>query len=163
MNKTIIATTILALLYGASDTNARDILTPKADQDYAKRSTAQKGIFKHLDFSKCADGAERDALKFLYTYMATPDALDYDADFYLANIRASLQAAREMPWGASVPDREWRHFVLPVRVNNEDLDLSRPAFYAELKDRVKNLSMKDAILEVNHWCHEKVTSRRPSA
>lgn len=157
MNKTIIATTILALLYGASDTNARDILTPKANQDYATRSTAQKGIFKHLDYSKCVNAAERDALKFLYTYMATPDALDYDADFYLANIRASLQAAGEMPWGASVPVREWRHFVLPVRVNNEDLDLSRPAFYAELKGRVKNLSMKDAILEVNHWCHEKVT------
>ena len=66
-----------------------------------------------------------------------------------------------MPWGKSVPDREWRHFVLPVRVNNEDLDLSRPAFYDELKDRVKGLSMKEAILEVNHWCHEKV-SYQPS-
>ena len=55
MNKTIIATTILALLYGASYTNAREILTPKANQDYATRSTAQKGIFKHLDFSKCTN------------------------------------------------------------------------------------------------------------
>jgi transglutaminase-like putative cysteine protease len=29
-------------------------------------------------------------------------------------------------------------------------------FYEELKDRVKNLSLHDAVLEVNHWCHEKV-------
>ena len=34
--------------------------------------------------------------------------------------------------------------------------MSRPAFYDELKDRVRGLSMRDAILEVNHWCHEKV-------
>ena len=26
----------------------------------------------------------------------------------------------------------------------------------EVKDRVKNLSLYDAVLEVNHWCHEKV-------
>lgn len=29
-------------------------------------------------------------------------------------------------------------------------------FYEELKDRVKGLSLYDAVLEVNHWCHEKV-------
>ena len=44
-----------------------------------------------------------------------------------------------------------------MRVNNESLDLSRPVFYKELKDRVKGMSMEDAILEVNHWCHEKAT------
>ena len=62
-----------------------------------------------------------------------------------------------MPWGKNIPHREWRHFVLPLRINNEALDNHRPEFYAELKDRVKGLSMKDAILEVNHWCHEKAT------
>ena len=49
--------------------------------------------------------------------------------------------------------------VIPVEVNNENLDDSRMVFYKELKERVKGLSMKDAILEVNHWCHEKVTYR----
>ena len=62
-----------------------------------------------------------------------------------------------MPWGATVPEREFRHFVLPVRVNNENLDMSRRDFYNALRDRVKNLSMHDAVLEVNHWCHELVT------
>ena len=33
------------------------------------------------------------------------------------------------------------HFVLPVRVNNENMDESRMVFYAELKDHVKNLPM----------------------
>ena len=64
-----------------------------------------------------------------------------------------------MPWGDKVPDREWKHFVLPPRINNEALDSSRVVFYEELKDRVKGMSMEEAILEVNHWCHEKVSYR----
>ncbi len=43
-----------------------------------------------------------------------------------------------------------------MRVNNENLDDSRKVFYEELKDRVKGFSLYDAVLEVNHWCHEKV-------
>ncbi len=160
MNRTVLLVSAL-MACGFSYSEAHTILTKKAESDYAARVEAQKSIKKHLDFKKGTNPEERDALKFLYAYMATPDALDYDADFYLTNIRSSLRAAKEMPWGKSVPDREWRHFVLPVRVNNEDLDLSRPAFYDELKDRVKGLSMKEAILEVNHWCHEKV-SYQPS-
>lgn len=48
-------------------------------------------------------------------------------------------------------------------MNNENLDDSRKVFYGELKERVKGLSMKDAILEVNHWCHEKVVYRPSDA
>ena len=91
--------------------------------------------------------------------MALPDKTDYSKAFYEENVALSLRARREMPWGKTVPEREFKHFVLPVRVNNENLDDSRKVFYAELKNRVKNLSMQDAILEVNHWCHEKVTYR----
>lgn len=100
---------------------------------------------------------ERNALKFLYAYMSDPDIAAYSPEFFLKNVKASLKAREEMPWGKSVPDREFMHFVLPLRVNNESLDMCRPQFYDELKERVKGLSMEDAILEVNHWCHEKVT------
>lgn len=111
-----------------------------------------------------APAADTDsALNFLYRYMPAPDKAMYPDSFWRANVASSLQARKEMPWGATVPEREWRHFVLPVRVNNENLDLSRPVFYAELRDRVKGLSMADAILEVNHWCHEKVTYRPSDA
>lgn len=98
---------------------------------------------------------EREALQFLYAYMPLPDITDFPAEFYLAHIRASQKTAEEMPWGKTVPEALFRHFVLPIRINNEKLDSARMVFYAELKDRVKHLSMSDAILEVNHWCHEK--------
>ena len=99
----------------------------------------------------------QEAVDFLYSSMPLPDRLDYSREFYQANVESSLRARKEMPWGKTVPDREFLHFVLPVRVNNESLDMSRPVFYKELKDRVKGMNMMDAILEVNHWCHEKVT------
>ncbi|MGP1545455.1 MAG: transglutaminase domain-containing protein, partial [Prevotella intermedia] len=108
---------------------------------------------------KTAVKPETNYLNFLYKYMALPDKTDYSKAFYEENIALTLQARREMPWGKTIPEREFKHFVLPVRVNNENLDDSRKVFYAELKNRVKHLSMKDAILEVNHWCHEKVTYR----
>ena len=141
---------------------ARDITTPASRRDLAERISLQPTIASTLaDRPAAITPDERQALDFLYAYMPTADALDYDVSFWLDNVRASLKAAEEMPWGKTVPDREWRHFVLPVRVNNENLDMSRTAFYDELKDRVKGLSMADAILEVNHWCHEKV-SYQPS-
>mgnify|MGYP002548378887 FL=1 len=106
---------------------------------------------------------EQEALMFLYAYMPIGDVTDYSGDYYLENVRLSDQTRTEMPWGDQIPDELFRHFVLPIRVNNENLDDSRRVFYGELKDRVKHLSMKDAILEVNHWCHEKVVYRPSDA
>ena len=99
--------------------------------------------------------AEREALEFLYAYMPLADVVDYPEVYFLDQVRASFRTRKEMKW--KVPEREFRHFVLPVRVNNENLDTSRTAFYRELKPRMQGLSMKEAILEVNHWCHEKMT------
>ena len=108
----------------------------------------------------CSNHSEQEvqeALDFLYASMPLPDSVDYPREFWEANIRASLKARQEMPWGEKVPEREWKHFVLPLRVNNENLDSSRIVFYDALRDRVKNKNMYDAVLEVNHWCHEHVT------
>ena len=99
---------------------------------------------------------EQKALDFLYASMPQCDAVDYTEDYFLQNIQASFKAKKKLPWGKRVPEREFKHFVLPIRVNNENLDDFRMAYYEELRDRVKDLSMYDAVLEVNHWCHEKV-------
>ena len=99
--------------------------------------------------------AEREALEFLYAYMPLADVTDYPESYYLDQVRATFRIREEMGW--KVPEREFRHFVLPIRVNNENLDTARVAFNREIAPRVKGMSMKDAILEVNHWCHEKMT------
>ena len=104
-----------------------------------------------------ATADEQGALQFLYAYMPVADVTDYPTSFFLENVRTSFEARQQMAWGNKVPELLFRHFVLPVRINNENLDNSRMVFFKELKERVKGLSMKDAILEVNHWCHELVT------
>lgn len=102
---------------------------------------------------------ERDALKFLYAYMPINDIADYSGDFFLKMVRLSFEARDFLKWGDKVPEDLFRHFVLPPRVNNEDLDSARVVFFEELKERVKDLTMYEAALEVNHWCHEKVAYR----
>ena len=127
----------------------------RVEQDFQKKKTLmpQGDLFAVFDASLTA--YEREALEFLYAYMPLADIADYSGEFHLMNVRASRRAADEMPWGKIIPEDVFRHFVLPVRVNNEHLDSARVVFYKELKDRVKSLSLYDAILEVNHWCHEK--------
>lgn len=100
---------------------------------------------------------EEEALKFLFAYMPLSDLADYNGNFYLTQVRMSLLARETFSWGKTIPEDIFRHFVLPYRINNENLDSSRVVFFNELKDRVKNLTMSEAALEVNHWCHEKVT------
>ncbi len=102
---------------------------------------------------------EMQAMKFLYAYMPLSDMADYSNEFFLANVRYSMKALQEMPWAAKVPEDEFLHFVLPLRVNNENLDSFRIVCYHELSERVKTMSMYDAAMEVNHWCHEYVTYR----
>ncbi|NQV03197.1 MAG: transglutaminase domain-containing protein, partial [Bacteroidia bacterium] len=123
----------------------------------------QKELARHRSdtlfgvFNQDLTTEEEEALEFLYAYMSLNDLADYDGEFFLKNVRSSLAARDTFSWGKTIPEEHFRHFVLPVRVNNENLDSSRWVFFTELKDRIKGMSMKEAALEVNHWCHEKVT------
>ncbi len=119
-------------------------------------------VLSALFFSACTGETEQKAfneeetLQFLYASMSIGDSVDYAEDYYRECIRYSFQAKEELPWGKNIPEREFKHFVVPVRVNNENLDAFRSTYYEELKGRVKDLSLYDAVLEVNHWCHEHV-------
>ena len=99
---------------------------------------------------------EEEALEFLYESMPLGDSVDYTEDYFRECVHYALRGKEELPWGKDIPEREFKHFVLPPRVNNENLDRFRATYYEELKDRVKDLSLYDAALEVNHWCHEHV-------
>ncbi len=133
----------------------------KVEKQFEKRKTEAASRADQLFgvFNNDLSLTEKEALKFLYAYMPLSDLADYDGEFYLRNVRASLAARDTFSWGKQVPEKLFRHFVLPVRVNNENLDSSRWVFFMELKDRIKNMPMKQAVLEVNHWCREKVSYR----
>ncbi|MCL1850513.1 MAG: transglutaminase-like domain-containing protein [Bacteroidetes bacterium] len=102
---------------------------------------------------------EKEALQFLYAFMPLSDLADYDGSFFLNQVRYAFKAQNEMPWCKDIPEDIFRHFVLVYRVNNENLDTARMVIFNELKERIVKMSMNDAALEINHWCHEKVTYR----
>lgn len=161
MHKTHLFLLLFMLLMGASCNKQQHFISDAAiraevENDLQAKQAALPNGDLFTIFDRQMTPKEKEALTFLYAYMPIGDITDYDGEFYLKNIRSSFQAQQEMPWGDSIPEEIFRHFVLPVRVNNENLDESRMVFYDELKDRVKGLSLEDAILEVNHWCHEKV-------
>lgn len=139
-----------------SDSDERSMV----QQDFeARKSAFQQTPYFDVLASDTVSALEKETLTYLFAYMPISDLTGWPADYHLMNVRYAFKAREEMPWGASVPEREFRHFVLPYRVNNEDLDDARRVFYEELKPRVQNLSLHDAVLEVNHWCHEKVVYR----
>lgn len=131
-------------------------------EQFLKRKKAAANREKEL-FSILSDKnislEQKEALEFLYAYMPLPDLADYDGTFFLNQVNAAFHAREYFPWGKSIPEEIFRHFVLVYRINNEYLDTARMVFLEELKERVKGLSMAEAALEVNHWCHEKVTYR----
>lgn len=157
----IVCTPVLML---ASCSPSPSLLGDKAQcQLVRERFNSQKELAKHrgkplfgVMGGQLSDD-ERSALEFLYAYMPLSDLANYDGDFYLSQVRYALKARETFAWGHTVPNDIFLHFVLPYRVNNEDLDSARIVFFEELKGRVAHLSMKDAALEVNHWCHEKVS------
>jgi transglutaminase-like putative cysteine protease len=100
---------------------------------------------------------QSEALKFLYAFMPLSDLADYNGEFFLANTNMSLKAQSETKWGKDIPEEIFLHYVLPCRINNENLDSFRITSYNELMNRVKGMDIKEAALEVNHWCHEKVS------
>ncbi len=102
-----------------------------------------------------------ECIEFLYSNMSLPDSVDYPRSYWKEQVRLALRARREMSWGDSVPRWEFLNYVLPVRVNNESLDNARQVIYRDLAPRLRGLTMQQAALEVNHWCHEHV-SYRPS-
>ena len=106
---------------------------------------------------------ERNAIEFLYAYMDWPDVTDYSPQFMLENARLAIRTRTDFPWGKQISDREWQHFVLPIRVNNEHLDSFRIKTYETLLKRVRYMSWHDAALEINHWCHSVMTYRPSDA
>ena len=106
----------------------------------------------------CSSGPKDEkeiCIDFLYAYMPHPDVAAHPYEYWEANVEKTLEVRDRMVWG--IPEREFRHFVLPLRVNNEPLDDFRTLYADTLCARVAGLSLGEAALEINHWCHEMAT------
>lgn len=154
MKSRILSVLVMALTACTSHFISDESYRSQVEEDLSSRGPVLEAAGVDLE-SMGLENDEKEALQFLYAYMPLGDIVNRTPDYYLDHYRMTRKAIKEMPWGKTVPERELRHFVLPVRVNNENLDSARYVFYEELAPRIKGMTMRDAVLEVNHWCHEK--------
>jgi hypothetical protein len=99
---------------------------------------------------------QKEAMQFLYAYMPLSDLADYNGKFFLSNADMALKARSEALWRKDIPEDIFLHYVLPCRINNENLDSFRLVYYDEIHNRIKGMDITEAALEINHWCNEKV-------
>lgn len=136
-----------------TDTTYRQTVESKYSEReamYGKRSPELFSAVKNeTDLSK------KEAMQFLIAYMPLNDIADFDLILLEKSVERALEAREKMPWG-NTPVSLFLSFVLPPRVNNENLDSFRIVYYDEITKRVAGLSAREAALEINHWCHEKV-------
>ncbi len=138
-----------------NDTDYRKKVDSSFRNAFMLAQNRKEELFSVFDMDLSSEQTE--ALKFLFAFMPLNDLADYSGSFFLANADMSLSARDETIWGKTIPEDIFLHYVLPVRVNNENLDSFRISYYGEIMSRVKDMPMLDAALEINHWCHEKVT------
>ncbi len=139
------------------DPNLRQNIENRFNLQKQLAKNREKQLFRVLDPGISLK--EKEALTFLFAYMPLSDLADYNGEFYREIVKKTLEARSIFKWGSRVPPELFLHYVLPYRVNTENLDRFRLDYFDELKKRVAHLDMKEAVLEVNHWCHEKVAYR----
>ncbi len=114
-------------------------------------------IFYDLENVQLTD-EERDDLRFLIAYLPLGDAANSQISSILTQcVRYAHKAQDRFSWGEDIPEDVYMHFVLPHRVSQEPAVSWREAFYSEIAPRVEGMTMTEAALEVNHWCHEKAS------
>lgn len=100
-----------------------------------------------------------EALAHLKAALREADQAQMGDGFMEAVARHALTTRTCAPWGASIPEDIFRIYALFPRVNNERLTFYHEAIASALKPRLQGLSMREAALEVNHWCFEQATYR----
>ncbi len=98
--------------------------------------------------------AEQTILKYYYGAMPYSDFSDTSFELLKKYAQHAIFLRNHIPWCKAIPEKIFLTDVAAYRINNEKIEDCRNLFFDEVWDRVKNLSMKDAAVEVNYWCAE---------
>jgi hypothetical protein len=137
-----------------SDKNYRQVVGSAFAERQQSATNRKEQLFSV--FNRKLNTQQIEALRFLFAFMPLSDLADYDGEFFLDNVKIALLSRKKSPWGDKIPEEIFLHYVLPCRVNNENLDSFRIVYHNEITERIKGLDMGNAAMEINHWCHEKV-------
>lgn len=157
---------IVLTLASCESFNVNHLIRSKAQcNEVSRRFTERVNFIQPIDSSinsiirQKMPQKEREAFQFLYAYMPLCDLTMHTPNYVHQQVKTALLAQKTFKWGKKVPKEIFLHFVLPYRANNEYTDNARQIFFDELKPRIQGMSMYNAALEVNHWCHEKANYR----
>ncbi|MFA5849777.1 MAG: transglutaminase domain-containing protein [Bacteroidales bacterium] len=157
-----IFTLLIVSLWGCRSGSAHLIADKSVRKTVSEKFEERKAQFLNnraselLSVLDSASLKEREGLMFLYAYSTLSDLSNYDGEYFLDHVKYALMTRDSFAWGKLVSDADFLHFVLPPRVGSENLDSARRVFFRELLPRLRGMSMTEAALEVNHWCHERV-------
>ncbi|MDD7266919.1 MAG: transglutaminase domain-containing protein [Lachnospiraceae bacterium] len=98
-------------------------------------------------------------LRYLYANMPFSDVADYSYEMFREFAVHGVRLRKERLWKGEVeiPDTVFLDSVVFHRVNTEGISACRTLFYENLKKRVSEKRMEEAILETNRWCAEEAT------
>lgn len=128
-------------------------------KDYERTMSAYPLKKKEVDefLSTITDTGLASYLQYLYAFMPAQDIASYSVSDIFCFAKGAKQVKETLSYTETIPWEIFYAYVLFYRINNENIDGHREIFYQELYPRIQNLSMKEAILEVNYWCYEKAT------
>lgn len=153
MTTTILIITALISTLPLSDSDLDSLLALQRE----RAGDQSEVLFSNLDKDSLTNLEQRD-LRFLLAYLPLGDIAIMKGSMLLDNVRLAQEALNRFSWGEQMPDDVYLNFVLPHRVSQEPfVEGWRHQFLEDLTPRVEMLSMKEAALEVNHWCHEHAT------
>lgn len=130
----------------------------RIEKEFQARKQEIPEVFSKVDHSIAACTHEVAlAVKYLYAYMPDSDIGNYSFECFLDYARHGYRLYEESGEVRSLPEDIYLNYVLFHRVNEEEIRPCRSLFYEKLKDRIKGLDTKEALLEVNYWCAGEVT------
>ncbi len=130
----------------------------RIEQDFIEVERLASGRAQELFslFSSCTT-EEMLCMKFLYSYMPLSDLTNYNGSLFLEHIRHCLNLKALTPWGKDIEAETFLNFILPIRVNNENLEFYGRILFDEIYPYIKDMDIYNAALEVNYWCYSRAT------
>lgn len=124
-----------------------------------EQSLQSMGNQKNVVLANLASCSEEEQLilKYYYSSMPYSDFTDTKFDVLKKYADHALWIRKNIPWCREIPENIFLMDVAAYRINNEKITDCRQFFFDMLWDRVKGMSMMEAILEVNYWCAENAS------
>ena len=97
------------------------------------------------------------AREFIQRALPESDQISIADDAIDSFAAHAVMLRNDVEWCGNLPEDIFLAYVLFPRVNNEHLEIHRQEIYRELFPRIRDMSMRQAALEVNFWCFEKAT------